>query len=150
LFGLEVASTIERQANAFSNAHSDETSQQESIGIQVVRAAQFLLESMIIFRKRPGEIAWESRKILAQNETGLEGMSLGSQVSEQAAKTKHMMLASMVAHRRILLREPAEPNLSELIYWVLGGAVGSTHEPDELSALLFPRHRPVAQTDPPR
>jgi hypothetical protein len=73
-----VAPTIEWQANAFSNADSGEASQQESIGIQGVGAAQFLLESMIIFRrKRPGEISWESRKILAQNETGLRGDVLG-------------------------------------------------------------------------
>ena len=57
LFGPDMAQTIEWQVDAFSNADPGEASQQESIGIQVVCTAQFLLESLIIFRRqRPGEI----------------------------------------------------------------------------------------------
>jgi hypothetical protein len=104
LFGPDVAQTIEWQVDALSNADPGAASQQESIGIQVVCAAQFLLESLIVFRRqRPGEILGANRKILADNETGLEGMALEGQIVKQAPKTEQMLFAGVVAQGRILI-----------------------------------------------
>ena len=57
LFRSELTQTVEWQVDTFSDADSGKASQQEGIGIQVVFAAQFVLEPMIIFRgQRSGEI----------------------------------------------------------------------------------------------
>ena len=77
LFGPQVTLTIEWQVDAFSNADSGDASQQESIGIEVVCSAQFLLKPFIVFRRqRPGEILRTNGKILANNETRMNGMAL--------------------------------------------------------------------------
>jgi len=90
--------------DTLSNADPGEASQQESIGIQVVGAAQFLLKSLIIFRRqRPGEILGANRKIFTDNETGLEGMTLEGQIIQQAPKTEQMLFAGGVAQGRILI-----------------------------------------------
>jgi len=81
LFGPDVAETIQGQVDALSNADPGEASQQESIRIQVVGAAQFLLKSLIIFRRqRPREILGTNRKIFTDNETGRKGMTLEGQI----------------------------------------------------------------------
>jgi hypothetical protein len=96
--------------DAFSNADSCETSQQESIGIKAVCPAQFLLKSSIIFRRqRSGEIFRTRRKVLAEDKTGLERMTLEGQVIEQPAKTEQALLTRMVADRRAQLAKPSEP-----------------------------------------
>jgi hypothetical protein len=83
LFGRDVTQTIDWQVDAFSNPDSRDTSQQEGIGIQAVGTAQFLLQSLIIFRRqRPGEILGTDRKIFADDEARLETMALGGQVVE--------------------------------------------------------------------
>ena len=98
LFGPQVTLTIEWQVDAFSNADSGDASQQQSIGIQGISAAQFLLKPFIIFRRqRPWEILRTNGKIFANNETGMEGMALDGQIIKQAAKAEQMLLAGMVA-----------------------------------------------------
>ena len=93
--------TIEWQVDAFSNADSGDASQQESVGIEVVCPAQFLLKSPIIFRRQgSGEILRTCGKVFADDKTGLEGMALKGQIIEQPAKTEQALLAGMVAHRR--------------------------------------------------
>jgi len=98
LFGPQVTLTIEWQVDPLSNADSGDASQQESIGIQGIGAAQFLLKPLIIFRRqRPGKILRTNGKIFADNETGAEEMTLDGQIIEQAAKAEQMLLAGMVA-----------------------------------------------------
>ena len=81
LFGSDLTQTVEWQVDTFSDADSGDASQQEGIGIQVVFAAQFVLEALIIFRgQRSGEIFRESRKIFGNNETGLEVVALSGQI----------------------------------------------------------------------
>jgi len=105
-----MAKTIEGEVDAFSNADSCDTSQQESIGIKVVCPAQFLLQSSIIFRRQSsGEIFRTRRKVLAEDKAGLERMTLKGQVIEQPAKTEQALLTRMVAHRRAQLAKPTEP-----------------------------------------
>ena len=104
LFWPHVTLTIEWQVNAFSNADSGDASQQQSIGIQGISAAQFLLKPFIIFgRQGPWEILRTDGKIFANDETGAEGMALDGQIIEQAAKAEQVLLAGMVAQRWILL-----------------------------------------------
>jgi len=92
LFGPQVTLTIEWQVDAFSNADSGDASQQQSIGIQGISAAQFLLKPFIIFgRQRPWEILRTKGKIFANNETGVEGMALDGQIIKQAAKAEQML-----------------------------------------------------------
>jgi hypothetical protein len=104
LFGPDVTQTIERQVDALSNADPGEASQQESIRIQVVGAAQFLLQSSIIFgRQRPGEILGTNRKIFADDETRLDGMALQGQILQQAPKTEQMLFPGGVTQGWILI-----------------------------------------------
>ena len=78
LVGSDLSSAIERQVDAFTNADSSDASEQESIGIQGVCPAQFLLESSVIFRRQgSGKILRARRKIRANNETGWDEMALG-------------------------------------------------------------------------
>jgi hypothetical protein len=101
LFGCYVTQTVDWQVDAFSDPDPRDASQQEGIGIQVVCTAQFLLQSLIVFRRqRPGKILRTNREIFADDKAWLEAMPLGSQVVEQAAKTEQALLARMVAHRR--------------------------------------------------
>jgi hypothetical protein len=110
LFGPDVAQTIKGQVDTLSNADPGEASQQEGIGIKVVCPVQFLLESLIIFRRqRPGEILGANRKISLDNETGVEGMPLEGQINQQAPKTEQMLFAGGVSQGRILIAEPTEP-----------------------------------------
>jgi len=96
--------------DTLSNADPGDASQQEGIGIKVVCPVQFLLESLIIFRRqRPGEILRANRKISLDNETGVEGMPLEGQSSQQAPKTEQIRFAGGVAQGRILIAEPTEP-----------------------------------------
>jgi len=79
LFWPDVTQTIEGQVDAPSNTDPGEARQQESIRIEVVGATQFLLQSLIIFRRqRPGEILGTNRKVFADDKARLEGMALGS------------------------------------------------------------------------
>jgi hypothetical protein len=104
LFGPDLAQTIEWQMDALSDADSSGASQQESIGIEVVCSAQFILEPLIIFRGQgPGEILGTDREIFANNETRLEGMALESQIIEQAPKTEQILFAGVIAQGWILI-----------------------------------------------
>jgi hypothetical protein len=110
LFGPDLPPTIERQVDAFANADSSDASQQESIGIQGVCAAQFLLESPIVFRRHgSGKILRACRKVLGEDKAWLDWMALEGQVIEQPAKTEKALMAGMVTHRRSQLAKPAEP-----------------------------------------
>ena len=110
LLGPQMTLTIEWQVDAFSNADSSDASQQESIGIEVVCSAQFILKPFIIFwRQRPGEILGTNREIFADNQARLEAMALRGQVVEQTTKTEQALLARVVADRRTQLTKPAEP-----------------------------------------
>jgi len=78
LFRSDLTQTVEWQVDTFSDADSGKASQQEGIGIEIIFAAQFVLEAMIIFRgQRSGEVFRECRKIFGNNETGLELVALG-------------------------------------------------------------------------
>jgi hypothetical protein len=110
LFGSNVTQTVERQVDAFSDTDAGGASQQESIGIQIVCAAQFLLQSPIVFRRQgSGKILWTRRKVFADDETRLEGMALSGQIVEQSTKAEQTLLASMVANRRAQFAKPAKP-----------------------------------------
>ena len=96
--------------NTFANADPGDPSQQESIGIQAVCTAQFVLESSIIFRRQgSGEILRTGREVIAEDEAGLEGMPLDCPVFEQPAQTEQELLARMVSHGRTQRAKPAEP-----------------------------------------
>jgi hypothetical protein len=96
--------------DAFSNPDPGDTSQQQGIGIEVVCAAQFYLQPLIVFwREGPREIFGTNREVFANNETGLERMALGGQVVEQTAKTQEALLARMIADRRTQLAKPPKP-----------------------------------------
>jgi len=61
------------------------------------------LESTIIFRRqRPGEILPPRGKIFAEDETGLEAMTLDRQIIEEATKAEQIIGAGSVAQGRIL------------------------------------------------
>jgi len=66
-FGSDVTETVQWQVDALSNADPSEASQQESIRIQVVGAAQFLLKSLIIF---PATGAWADTRDEQENLRG--------------------------------------------------------------------------------
>jgi hypothetical protein len=89
LLGPHLAKTIEREVDAFPNTDSGETSQQEGVGIKGVGPAQFLLKSSIIIRRQgSGEIFRTYGKVLAEDKTGREPMTLEGQVIQQPTKTE--------------------------------------------------------------
>jgi hypothetical protein len=72
--------------------------------MEVVGTMQFLLEPLIIFRRKgPGEILGANRKIPADNEIGLEGMALEGQILQQAPETEQMLFAGGVAQGWMLV-----------------------------------------------
>jgi hypothetical protein len=53
---------------------------------------------LVIFgRQRPGKVLGTNRKILAENKTGPEGMTLQGQIVQQAPKTEQMLFPGGVA-----------------------------------------------------
>jgi len=80
------------------------------MGGQVVSAAQFLLQLLIVLeRKRSWQVARWRREVLAADEVGGKRMAIGGQIIQQAAEADQKIGASFVAQRRLLLAQGAEP-----------------------------------------
>ena len=95
LIWCELAQAIQRQSDAFADAQASEAGKQEGIGKQVVGAAEFLLQLLILVGvQRPGEIVWLRREVLPMNQTRLEGVTVGSQIIPQTAPAKEVKDAS--------------------------------------------------------
>jgi hypothetical protein len=68
------------------------------------------LQASIVFRRqRPGKVFGTNREVFAEDETRLDGMTLGGQVVEQTAQAEETLLASVVANRRAQFTKPAKP-----------------------------------------
>lgn len=106
----DLAQTIQRQIDTFADADSRGASERQSIGGQVVCTTQFPLQELIVLRgKRSGQIMRMRREVLAANQAGLDGVAVGGQIVEQTAETEEEILAGLVAQRRILFAQLAEP-----------------------------------------
>ena len=74
------------------------------MGEQIMVAAEFLLETLIVFQgKRPGKVLWPRREVLGENQAGLQGMAYRGQVIEQAPEVEQVFLAGGIAQRWISL-----------------------------------------------
>jgi hypothetical protein len=75
--------TIQCEVDAFPNADSRGTREQQSIGWQVIDAAEFLLQALVLFwGEGSGKILRLRRKILRENQPGLDGMAAVGEVLE--------------------------------------------------------------------
>ena len=96
--------------DAFSDAHSGGTSEQEGIAVYIVGTAEFLLQALIIFwGKRSGKVLREPREIFVEDQPGLQRMTRRGQVAEQAAENDQIDSARGRGQRRILFAQAAEP-----------------------------------------
>ena len=83
LIGSELRETIQGEIDAFADADAGGAGQQEGIGGQVVGAAQFLLQELIVWwRQRFGQIVGPWREVLAANQVRREGVAVGGKVVE--------------------------------------------------------------------
>lgn len=84
----QLVQRIDRQIDAFSNANSSSAHKQQSLGRQIVAAAKLLLEPVIVLQgERSGQITWQWRQVFDDDESGLDRLTIRSQVVEQAAET---------------------------------------------------------------
>jgi hypothetical protein len=80
------------------------------MGRQIVGAAQFLLDTRIVFRRhRSGQIFRLGRKVLATSQAGLDRLSVGGLVLQQTAEEEHALDTGSVARGRMMFAPPAEP-----------------------------------------
>ena len=83
LIGSELRETIQGEIDAFADADAGGAGQQEGIGGQVVGAAQFLLQELIVWwRQRFGQIVGPWGEVLAANQVRREGVAVGGEVVE--------------------------------------------------------------------
>ena len=100
LVRTDLPQAVQRQIDTLADADSSGASEQQRMGRQVVSAAQFLLEKLIVLRRqRSGQIFWLRGKVLATNQAGLDGMSVGGQVLQQTAEVEQAMDTGFVAQR---------------------------------------------------
>ena len=110
LIGSELRETIQGEIDAFADADAGGAGQQEGIGGQVVGAAQFLLQELIVWwRQRFGQIVGPWGEVLAANQVRREGVAVGGEVVEYAAEADQIVDARLVAQGRLLCAQPAEP-----------------------------------------
>jgi len=106
----DLAETVQRQIDAFPDADSGDTSEEQRVGRQVIGAAQLVAEPLIVLRReRSGQILGQRREVLAADKFRLDGVAIGSQIVEQAAEAQQVVSAGFIAQGRILLAHPAEP-----------------------------------------
>lgn len=80
------------------------------MGRQVVGPAQFLLQQLIVWwRKRPWQILRLWRKILATNQAGSNGMTVDSQIVQQAADAEQIGRTGFVGQGRLWFTQQTEP-----------------------------------------
>jgi len=110
LIHSDLPQTVQREINALADADSGGASKQQRIGGQVVSAAQFLLQQLIVLeRKRSWQVSGLGREVLAADEVWRKTMVVGSQIVQQPAETEQKIGAAFVAQRRLLLAQGAEP-----------------------------------------
>jgi hypothetical protein len=72
LFGSQLPQAIQGQADAFTEADSRTTDEQEGIGVEIIRTQQFVPQELILLRgKRSGKIERFWRQVFSTNEIGL-------------------------------------------------------------------------------
>jgi hypothetical protein len=87
--------------DAFADADSGGADEQQRMGGEIIAAAQFLLQELVLGEgERSGKIAGWGRKVLMTNEVGKKGVTVSSQVVQQAPETNQMMDAGLVAQGR--------------------------------------------------
>ena len=75
--------TIQCEVDAFADADSRGTCEQQRIGWEVIDAAELLLEPLVLFwRERSGKILWLRGKISRADQPGLDRMAIVGKVLE--------------------------------------------------------------------
>jgi hypothetical protein len=79
LFGSHLPQAVQWEVNAFAKADSGGADEQESVRVEIISSAQFLLQELILlWGKRSGKIAGLWREIFRTNEIGLKEVAVGS------------------------------------------------------------------------
>ena len=79
---------VQRQVDAFADAHPYGAGEQERIRVQSICTSQFLLQGWILLQgERPGQMAVFRRKILATNKIWLKDMAISGEVVQQPPET---------------------------------------------------------------
>ena len=89
--------TVQREINAFSDTHSGGAGEQQGIRRQVIHAAEFLLQPLILFwGERSGKILRLRWEILLEDQPRLEGIAIVAEVQEQAPEAEQIYLTGMI------------------------------------------------------
>jgi hypothetical protein len=98
LIRSQLAQAVRRQIAAFTDADAGEAGEQEGVGKQVVGAAEFLLQALIIVgMQRPREIVWLRGGVLAANQIRRQGVTGGCQIFEQTAQENEVKYTRAIA-----------------------------------------------------
>ena len=110
LVHTDLPQTVQREIDALADADSGGASEQQCIGRQVVGAAQFLLQQLIVLgRKRSWQVPGLRRKVVATDEVGRKAMAIGGQIVQQPAETDQKVGAGFITQGRLSLAQRAEP-----------------------------------------
>jgi hypothetical protein len=75
--------TIQSEVDAFPDADSGGTHEQQRIGWQVIDAAELLLEPLVLFwGERSGKILRQRGKVLGEDQPGLDGVAVVGKVPQ--------------------------------------------------------------------
>jgi hypothetical protein len=75
----------------------------------LVRTELLLQYSIVLGRKRSGQISRRRREVLRADKVWRNGVAVGSQIVEHPAKTEQIAAAGLVGQRRLMVAEMAEP-----------------------------------------
>ena len=79
LFTSHLPQAVQRQVDAFTNAHPRRADQQECVRVEIIDSAQFLLQELILlWGKGPGQIVGFRREVSWTNEVG-QRLAVGSE-----------------------------------------------------------------------
>jgi hypothetical protein len=110
LFGSYLPQAVQWQVDAFADADSGGTDEQEGIGVEIIGTAQLLLQELIVLEgKRSRKMAGSWREVFPTNEIGLKGMAVGGQLLEQPPELNEMVDAGSTAQGWLMFAQRAEP-----------------------------------------
>jgi hypothetical protein len=106
----QLPQAVQGQIETFADADSSGADEQEGVGHKIIGAAQFLLQALILLeRKGAGQIAGLWREVLATDEVGLNGVTVGGQILEQPPEINEMVEAGYVAQGWLLFAQRTKP-----------------------------------------
>jgi hypothetical protein len=110
LVTVQLPKTVQSEAATFGAADSSGAHEQERVGVEVVGAAEFLLQPLVVIRAQSsGQLLGHPWKVRHANHIALNAMAIGGQIIEQTPEIHEIVQASLIAQGGALLMQPTEP-----------------------------------------